>query len=95
MLLSGGFVSYMSFYYKSLKKYRRKKDHIAQKVRETLLQIDNLNETVFRDSITVENNPSMSGGKTVLFLGTGASEMIPNPMCGCDLCRRWRLPGKL
>lgn len=62
----------MSFYYKSLKKYRRKKDHIAQKVRETLLQIDNLNETVFRDSITVENNLSMSGGKTVLFLGTGA-----------------------
>jgi hypothetical protein len=62
----------MSFYYKLLKKYRRKKDHIAQKVRETLLQIDNLNETVFRDSITVENNPSMSGGKTVLFLGTGA-----------------------
>ena len=24
----------------------------------------------------------------MLFLGTGASEMIPNPMCGCDLCRR-------
>ena len=24
----------------------------------------------------------------MLFLGTGASEMIPNPMCGCDVCRR-------
>lgn len=24
----------------------------------------------------------------MIFLGTGASEMIPNPMCGCDVCRR-------
>lgn len=24
----------------------------------------------------------------MLFLGTGASEMIPNPMCGCHVCRR-------
>ena len=24
----------------------------------------------------------------MLFLGTGASEMIPNPMCGCEVCRR-------
>ena len=23
----------------------------------------------------------------MLFLGTGASEMFPNPMCGCDVCR--------
>ena len=23
----------------------------------------------------------------MLFLGTGASEMIPNPMCGCPVCR--------
>lgn len=24
----------------------------------------------------------------MLFLGTGASEMIPNPMCGCRVCRQ-------
>ena len=24
----------------------------------------------------------------MLFLGTGASEMIPNPMCGCAVCRQ-------
>lgn len=24
----------------------------------------------------------------MLFLGTGASELIPNPLCGCDVCRR-------
>ena len=62
----------MSFYYKLWEKYSGKWDQIAQKAGETLLQIDNLNETVFRGSITVENNPNMSGGKTVLFLGTGA-----------------------
>ena len=29
-----------------------------------------------------------NGGGTMLFLGTGASEMIPNPMCGCPVCRQ-------
>lgn len=29
----------------------------------------------------------------MIFLGTGASEMIPNPMCGCDVCRRAQVSG--
>ncbi len=29
----------------------------------------------------------------MLFLGTGGSELIPNPMCSCDLCRQVRAGG--